>query len=98
MNEVESHIQCPAECPRCPANESETAAGQGRGAIVSGWPLVLAAATYFLLPLVLAFVGAVAGGARQVNQLLGGAAGLGAGMVLAAQLTRFRHPRDQEEV
>lgn len=48
-----------------------------------GWSLATAAAGFFLLPLFIAIGGALLGGPGPTGQLLGGLAGLGAGMLVA---------------
>ena len=97
MSNKQPHTLCPAECSECAAGAGELEIGRHLDQVSAGGSPAMAAATYFLPPLVLACVGAAAGGTGQAAQLVGGVAGFGTGMVLAALLARLRHPRDQEE-
>ncbi len=54
-----------------------------------GWAMAGVSAAYFLLPIALAMVGAVAGRQRPLLQVLAGAGGLALGMAIAALAGRI---------
>jgi hypothetical protein len=77
--EQPSPSACPVDCPGCLEADESLAPG---AAPLVGWPLVLAAAVTFLVPLSTALIGAVILRQSPHSQLLGGLAGLFVGMVL----------------
>jgi hypothetical protein len=81
----QAHFDCAAGCSHCPVSETGGAQQEGR---MQGWSFAGAAAGYFLVPLVLAFIGAAIGGESQVNQFVGATVGFGAGMGGAVVLAR----------
>lgn len=85
MHKTESTVKCGADCSQCPvADETEAASGT-----YSGGRLAMVAGAYFLGPLVLAFAGVIAGGPSPLGQLVGGTAGLGAGLITAVAAARY---------
>ena len=73
-------------CFGCSAGQDADLPGQaGQG----GRRLVLSATLAFLLPLVLATIGAVAGGPSQGGRMICGLAGLAMGIAAAAAVHRF---------
>ncbi len=75
-----NEFDCKADCPQCP----EAGQGEGDGAgVLIGWRLTLAAGGVFLMPLILAIVGASVAGTGQVAKFLGAGAGFGVGVVAA---------------
>ncbi len=76
---------CSTDCEKCPLSEWEQQ--QHDPAALAGWPLAVAAAAVFLLPLLLALAGAaLANGA--LGQVAGGTTGLAIGIVLARLVQR----------
>ncbi len=97
MNKPELNDPCSDACLQCPINKVCSDSGPQQSPTLQGRSLGLAAAAYFLVPLVLGFVGAAAGGLHQAGQLLGGTAGLGAGMAVVALATRMRQRQDEDK-
>ncbi len=96
MNKPELNDPCSDACLQCPISKVCSDSGPQQNPTLKGRSLGLAAAACFLLPLVLGFVGAVAGGFHQTGQLLGGTIGLGAGMAVVALATRMRQRQNED--
>ena len=85
---------CSGECSGCGADEPVDTA-----AVLTGGRLAMAAASTFLVPLILAIAGAaVAGEGREIHQFVGAAAGLVLGALLVAVATRLLGPREEKAV
>jgi hypothetical protein len=85
---------CPTACTGCGSDDAADAFGSDGGAAASdgplaGWSMAGAGLVFFLVPLIAAAAGAVLTAGRSPGwQLLGGTAGLAAGMTLAAVVGR----------
>ena len=87
-------------CARCPAHgtcDREAAAAPSAGGsegALRGWSFAGAAAGYFLVPLILACVGAMAGNS-QLEQFIGAAVGFGVGMAATAAVANRRRVSEE---
>lgn len=87
-------VQCPAHgtcdresSPGAPSPEEDEGT-------LRGWSFAGAAAGYFLVPLVLACVGAAVGGS-QLGQFIGAAAGFGSGMAVTTAVANRRRASEE---
>ena len=76
---------CSTSCDQCPAKTD--LAGTGRNA-VAGWRMVVASSLVFLLPLILAIVGAALAGSDEKRQLVGALLGFLVGVLWAMLLVK----------
>jgi len=81
--------RCRLGCRSCPTFDGSD--GQKGGALC-GWRLSVAALVVFLVPLILAIVGAMVAGSSQTARLIGAAAGLAVGITAAILAGRFIRP------
>jgi len=88
--QTDSH-RCPEDrsaCPHC-AGDARPASDEDNGAAAEGGPLVWWAIAVFLLPLLLALLGALVAGSAGGAQLIGAACGLGLGLLGSILLARW---------
>ena len=81
-SQPESSIGCSSDCHECPPRSKlGTDSHEDEGVGMNGFRLALAAAGFFVAPVLLAVCGAVVGGGGAVDQLFGAALGFALGMV-----------------
>ncbi len=84
----ENTTSCSGQCPVCSGRAAATGTAEGQPGS-AGWPLVGWSFLVFILPIGLAAAGAVWAGGAGTRGLLGGLAGLAAGVAIAAGAHRL---------
>lgn len=94
MNGIEKAEQtgCGGKCMQSPTDPNHHQSGG-----LQGWGLVLPAGGVFLVPLVLAVIGAVIAGSSRIAQIIGALSGLLIGTAGAAIIARLLRHTDEEE-